>query len=76
MLQLRWGDRSVVGAEPATGFLLALIAVDLDELAAQFGGAEQIGVGASDRFRGELDGSFAGVELLGHRGPHHLFAWT
>ena len=66
MLELRRGDGPMVGHQPAASFLLSLIAVDLDELAAQFGGGEQIGVGAGDRFRRELDGSFPGVELLGH----------
>ena len=76
MLELLRRNGAMVGAEPATGFLLALIAVDLDELAAQFRGVEQISVGSCDRFRSELDGPLTGVELLGDRRQHHLFAGT
>ena len=76
MLELCRGDGPMVGHQPTTGFLLPLIAVDLDELAAQFQGVEQISVGPCDGFRRELDRSFAGVELLGDRRQHHLFAGT
>ena len=70
VLQLCCADLGVVGGEPAAGFLAALIAIDLDEFGAQFRRAEQISVGAGDRFRSELDGALTGVELLSYRLEH------
>ena len=62
----------VVG-QPTTGLFATLVAVNLDELTAQFRGAEQIGIGACNGFGGELDAAFPRLELLGHRRVHHLF---
>ncbi|CAI8155091.1 MAG: Uncharacterised protein [Synechococcus sp. CC9902] len=76
MLEFVVADRAMVLNQPATCFLASLIAVDLDELTTELGGAEQIGVGTCDGFRRKLDGAFTGVKLLGHRRMHHLLART
>jgi len=73
VLQLGGADLGVMEVEPAAGFLAALVDVDVDELAAQLGGGQQVGIGAGDRLRGELDRAFAALELLDHRFEHHLF---
>ena len=73
VLQLGGADLGVVGGEPAAGLLAALVAVDADELCAQLWGGQQVGVGAGDGFRSELDRALTALELLNnrlqHRGP-------
>ena len=70
VLQFRRADLGVVSGEPAARFAPALVAIDGDELAAQFGGGEEVGVGAGDGLGGELDGAFTALELLGDRFQH------
>ena len=67
MFQLVGADLGVVGGDPAAGMLAALIAVDADELSAQFWGAQQVGIGAGDGFGSELDRPLTALELLNNR---------
>lgn len=56
VLDLSGIDRAMVQLKPATSFVAALIAVDIDEFLAKFRRGEQISVGAGQGFGCELNG--------------------